>query len=143
MTDTPALTRFATGAIRSADAAVERWDLISPIGLARVAQTAAEGAAKYGDFNWERGMPAHDLLNHALRHIYRFLAGDRDEDHLGHAAWGLLAAIHSQELWPHLNAGTLRRPGCRPPAPELSADDCPANCYPTDACEVERIAPAP
>lgn len=108
--------RFATGAVRSSDAEATRYDLISPIGLDAVARTCAEGAAKYSDFNWEAGMPVHDLLNHALRHIYRYLSGDRSEDHLPHAAWGLLAAIHSEALWPHLNEGTLRGPGCTPPA---------------------------
>lgn len=107
--------RFATGAIRSSDAEATRYDLISPIGLEAVARTCAEGAAKYSDFNWEAGMPVHDLLNHALRHIYRYLAGDRSEEHLPHAAWGLLAAIHSEALWPELNEGTLRGPGCRRP----------------------------
>jgi hypothetical protein len=107
--------KFDTGAVRSAEAEATRYDLVSPIGLEAVARTCAEGAAKYGDWNWEKGMPVHDLLNHALRHIYRYLAGDRSEPHLPHAAWGLLAAIHSDELWPHLNDGTLRGPGCTPP----------------------------
>jgi hypothetical protein len=107
--------KFTTGAVRSSDAEATRYDLISPIGLEAVARTCAEGAAKYSDYNWERGMPVHDLLNHALRHVYRYLAGDRSEDHLPHAAWGLLAAIHSEALWPELNAGTLRGPGCTPP----------------------------
>jgi len=112
-----ATVRFATGAVRSSDAEATRYDLISPIGLEAVARTCAEGAAKYSDFNWEAGMPVHDLLNHALRHIYRYLAGDRSEDHLPHAAWGLLAAIHSEALWPELNDGTLRGPGCTRPTP--------------------------
>lgn len=107
---------FATGAVRSSDAEATRYDLISPIGLEAVARTCAEGAEKYGDWNWESGMPVHDLLNHAIRHIYRYLAGDRSEDHLPHAAWGILAAIHSEALWPGLNEGTLRGPGCRRPA---------------------------
>lgn len=107
--------RFSTGAVRSSDAEATRYDLISPIGLEAVARTCAEGAAKYGDFNWERGMPVHDLLNHALRHINRYLSGDRSEEHLPHAAWGLLAAIHSEALWPELNAGHLRKCGCRMP----------------------------
>lgn len=107
--------RFATGAVRSSDAEATRYDLISPIGLEAVARACAEGASRYGDYNWEAGMPAHDLLNHALRHVYRYLSGDRSEDHLGHAAWGLLAAIHSEALWPELNDKTLRGPGCRRP----------------------------
>lgn len=112
--------KFQTGAVRSADAEATRYDLVSPIGLEAVARTCAEGAAKYGDWNWEKGMPVHDLLNHALRHIYRYLAGDRSEEHLPHAAWGLLAAIHSEALWPQLNSTTLRGAGCTPP-PEPEA----------------------
>lgn len=107
--------RFSTGAVRSSDAEATRYDLISPIGLEAVAKACAEGAAKYGDYNWEAGMPVGDLLNHALRHVYRYLAGDRSEEHLGHAAWGLLAAIHSEAVWPELNRGTLREDGCRAP----------------------------
>lgn len=107
--------RFETGAVRSSDAEQTRYDLISPIGLRAVAEACAEGAQKYGDFNWERGMPANDLLNHAIRHIYMFLGGDRSEEHLGHAAWGLLAAIHSIEAWPDLNEGTLRTGFCEAP----------------------------
>jgi hypothetical protein len=107
---------YQTGAVRSSDAEETRYDLISPIGLEAVAKTCAEGAAKYSDFNWEAGMPVNDLLNHALRHVYKYLAGDRSEPHLPHAAWGLLAAIHSDALWPELNKGTLREEGCRPPS---------------------------
>ena len=108
--------KFGTGAVRSSDVEEFRYDLISPIGLREVARACAEGAAKYSDFNWERGMPVHDLLNHVIAHIYKFLAGDRSEPHLGHAAWGMLAAIHSHELWPELNRGTLRSQGCVAPA---------------------------
>jgi hypothetical protein len=79
--------QFETGAVRGTDANSERYDLITPIGLRRLAKTCAEGAAKYGAYNWEQGMPVHDLLNHALRHLYLYLSGDRKEDHLAHAAW--------------------------------------------------------
>lgn len=107
--------KFGTGAVRSDTVESFRYDLVSPIGLREVARACAEGAEKYDDFNWEKGMPVHDLLNHAIAHIYQFLAGDRSEPHLGHAAWNLLAAIHSHELWPHLNEGMLRGANCRPP----------------------------
>lgn len=109
------IKRFPIGAERSKDADDTRYDLITPIGLEELARTCNEGANKYGDFNWESGMPVHDLLNHALRHIYKYLSGDRSEPHLAHAAWNVLAAIHSDRLWPHLNRGHLRLPGCLPP----------------------------
>jgi hypothetical protein len=103
---------FGTGAVRSADADELRFDLIHPIALIALARTYAEGAAKYGDDNYLRGMPVHDLLNHAIRHIYLHLAGDRTEPHLPHAAWGLMSAIVSDAIWPELNAGHAKGPGC-------------------------------
>ncbi len=106
---------YSSGAVRSSDAESLRYDLITPIGLAAVAAACAEGARKYDDFNWEKGMPANDLLNHALRHIYMFLSGNRDEDHLGHAAWNVMGAIHSLEVWPELNEGKLRTGYCEAP----------------------------
>lgn len=109
--------KYQTGAVRSPDAEETRYDLISPIGLRRVAEACAEGSHKYGDFNWEKGMPVNDILNHAIRHIYLFLSGDTSEDHLGHATWNLMAACHSHELWHHLNEGTLRGECCAPPEP--------------------------
>ena len=81
---------YNTGAVRSADCKNVRYDLISPIGLKALAETYAEGAEKFGACNWENGMPATDMLNHALAHIYKFLGGDRSEEHLAHAAWNLL-----------------------------------------------------
>lgn len=111
-----AVRQFSTGAVRSKEADDMRHDLVSPIGLRRVAMACAEGIRKgYGAYNWEKGMPIHDILNHAVEHIRRYLSGDRSEDHLGHLVWNAMAACHSEELWPHLNVGTLRGPGCTPP----------------------------
>jgi len=105
---------YATGSHRSSDCEDYRYDLISPIGLKAVARTCAEGADKYGDYNWEKGQPVPDILNHAIKHIYEFLGGDRSEDHLAHAAWNLLAAIHTLEVHPQLGSD-LRTEGCLPP----------------------------
>ncbi len=115
-------TKFETGAVRSADRAKQRYDLISPIGLRRLAETCHEGAVKYSDFNWERGMPVNDILNHAISHLYAYLSGDRSEDHLAHAGWNCFAAMHSEELWPQLNEGKLRKPGCVPPCGDYEDD---------------------
>lgn len=106
---------YASGAVRSADCDAVRYDLISPIGLRALAKTYAEGAEKFGAHNWENGMPVSDLLNHAIAHLFKFLEGNQDEDHLGHAAWNILGAIHSLEQWPELNNGNLRGPNCQIP----------------------------
>ncbi len=96
------IKRFETGAVRSRDADKVRFDLITPIGLRRLAETYAEGAAKYGANNWKRGIPASDLINHVIRHIYLWLGGDRSEDHLAHATWGLMTTMHFEETRPEL-----------------------------------------
>ena len=95
--------KYDTGAERSPDADGERYDLISHIGLRRLAETCHEGAVKYSAANWEAGIPIADMLNHGLRHIYKYLSGDTEEDHLAHAAWNLFGAMHSEEMWPDLN----------------------------------------
>jgi hypothetical protein len=128
---------YDTGAVRSADCEQTRYDLISPIGLERLARTYAEGAEKFGAFNWENGMPVNDLLNHAIAHVYKFLGGDRSEDHLAHAAWNLLGAIHSIELWPELNEGTLRGSGCTCPPVALTQ---PAGKDVEDEIDVKEIS---
>lgn len=96
------LKQFDTGAVRGTDADCERWDLITPVGLRRVAITYAEGAKKYGARNWLKGIPASDLINHAIRHIYMWLGGDMSEDHLAHAAWNLLAVMHFEDTKPDM-----------------------------------------
>lgn len=99
--------RFDSGAVRSGTVAGQgkktvRYDLVSPIGLRRLAETYAEGAEKYCAHNWEHGIPVSNLLNHAQAHINEFLAGDTSEDHMAHAAWNLLAVMHFEETRPDL-----------------------------------------
>jgi hypothetical protein len=96
------LTRFSSGAVRSSDAANVRFDLITPIGLRRLAETCAEGARKYGDHNWQKGIPASVMVNHAIRHIWLWIQGDDGDDHLAHAAWNLLAVCHFEEAMPEM-----------------------------------------
>jgi hypothetical protein len=94
--------RFATGAVRGT--AIEgRYDLIPLVGLRRLAETCAEGARKYGENNWARGIPSSNVINHALAHIANYLDGDRTEDHLAHAAWGLFVAMHNEERRPDVH----------------------------------------
>jgi len=120
-----------TGAQRSSDADTTRYDLISPIGLRRVAEAYSEGGLKYSDYNWEKGMSVLEMINHAIRHIYLYLEGNREEDHLAHAGWNILGAMHSEELWPHLN-NNLRAEGCVAPTVEAPAPtDVPAYMVPT------------
>lgn len=100
------LHRFDTGAVRSSDADSARFDLVSPVGLRRLAETYAEGAGKYGDHNWLKGMPFSSIINHLEAHIVKYKRtppAERKEDDLAHAAWGLFALMHFEETNPELD----------------------------------------
>ncbi len=88
---------FDTGSVRDTRKGKGRYDLVSPIGLRRLAVHYENGAAKYGDKNWEKGQPVSRYLDSAIRHLYSYLAGSRDEDHLAAVAWNAFAAIHTIE----------------------------------------------
>lgn len=63
-----------------------RYDLIPPSALRRLASRMAYGATKHGENNYQRGVgdPVfhRDRINHLLEHVYKYLAGDRQKDHL-------------------------------------------------------------
>lgn len=59
------------------------------------AKVAKYGADKYGETFNNRNytkISTIDHLNHAIQHIYAWLAGDRQDDHLGHAIVRLMFA---------------------------------------------------
>jgi hypothetical protein len=60
------------------------FHLVDPVTMFTLARILAEGAAKYGEWNWRR-ISVEENLNHALSHIFAYLAGDVQDDHLGHA----------------------------------------------------------
>jgi hypothetical protein len=65
---------------------------IDPLVLLRLASIASEGSKKYGRWNWRR-ISLEENLNHALVHIFAHTAGDRQDDHLGHAFCRLAFAL--------------------------------------------------
>lgn len=89
---------FFTGSRRDKRDGKGRFDLISPIGLRRLAGLYERGAVKYGDRNWEKGQPLGSYLDSAMRHLVSFLAGDRDEDHMVAVAWNAFGFIHTEQL---------------------------------------------
>lgn len=95
---------YGTGAERSV-LDTERFDLVSPIALRRLAATYAEGAAKYSDHNWRKGFPVSSLLNHVLAHLANYQQGvsPDNEDELAHAAWGLFALMEQEVTHPELD----------------------------------------
>jgi hypothetical protein len=96
-------TEYQSGATRDTAAGKGRYDLLPDLAIRRVAAVYERGAANHGDRNWERGIPFSRLIDSALRHIaqYKMSKSDeslRDEDHIAHAVWNLLAVLHFESL---------------------------------------------
>jgi len=89
---------FPTGAVRDTAGNKPRPDLVSPLALMRVGRWMALGANKYGERNWELGMPFSVFYASAVRHLLKWAMGWRDEDHLAAVIFNVQAIIHFEEL---------------------------------------------
>ncbi len=61
-----------------------------------------DGCKKYGERNWERGLPLHCYIDSAIRHYLKFRRGDEDEPHDRAFLWNLFGALWTQEKFPEL-----------------------------------------
>lgn len=52
-----------------------------------------EGAAKYGDNNWQKGIPTSCYLDSAIRHYLKYRRGDNDEPHDRAFVWNIMCCI--------------------------------------------------
>lgn len=95
--DTGARRDFDTGARRDQATGKGRYDLIPTLFLRRLAELLERGANKYGDRNWEKGMPLKVFLDSAFRHLVAVMEGKEDEDHPAQAAWNIMAFMQTLE----------------------------------------------
>ena len=73
-----------------------RFDLLDAKAMLRLAAIAGKGAEKYGVDNW-RKLSIEDNINRAIIHLYAYLAGDRQDDHLAHAFCRVMFATAQDE----------------------------------------------
>ena len=95
-------TDFGTGAVRDMHEGKGRCDLLPPNALLRLARHFESGSKKYGDRNWELGIPCHSFADSGMRHLLKFMAGDTDEDHLIAAIWNLMCLAETEMLRPEM-----------------------------------------
>jgi hypothetical protein len=58
-----------------------------------VAKHFEEGAKKYGENNWQKGIPPKCYIDSAVRHYLKWLRGDKDEPHDRAFCWNLMCCI--------------------------------------------------
>lgn len=103
------MTEFQTGAVRDTGGK-GRMDLLPWCALLRVSRHMENailpdpetGQPHYPERNWEKGMPVHNMLDSAFRHLAKYMEGWIDEDHLCAAASNLLMAMWMEENHPEM-----------------------------------------
>ena len=71
--------------------------------ILEVAKHFEEGAKKYGENNWQKGIPVNRYIDSAVRHYLKYLRGDTDEPHDRAFCWNIICAIWTCMHKPDLN----------------------------------------
>lgn len=122
--DSGARTQFDSGCVRDVQGGKGRFDLLGTEGLIRLhlimdelqktfdevgteglfrlSKWYEKGAQKYSDRNWTKGMPTGVCFNSGMRHLTKYAAGWKDEDHLAACAWNLFAMMEYETTHPQL-----------------------------------------
>lgn len=129
--DSGSRTEFETGAQRELAPNKGRFDLLPGTAIAAVMHADGNrplnakamallalhferGAAKYSARNWEKGLPLWSFLDSGLRHAYKELAGEGDEDHAIALLWNLICYLDTDMAIAHGKAPkSLREPEVR------------------------------
>ena len=90
--------QFESGAVR--DMAEGKGDMMSlpPNALLRLSKLYEQGAKKYTRFNYLKGIPCTSFLDSALRHLFKYMAGWDDEDHLASAVFNVLGIMEMEHI---------------------------------------------
>jgi Domain of unknown function (DUF5664) len=89
---------FSSGAVRDCQSSKGRFDLIPFWPIFAYSAILEAGAQKYAAKNWMKGMPISRYIDSALRHLFKYMSGMRDEPHLWQALWNIAGAVHTQVL---------------------------------------------
>lgn len=90
------MTEFDTGAVRDTGGK-GRCDLLPHSSLLRVSRHMEDALQDHDERNWEKGMPMHCFLDSAMRHLFKYMDGWDDEDHLAAAASNVLMAMWTED----------------------------------------------
>lgn len=70
--------------------------------LLELAKHYEDGAKKYAERNWEKGIPCHCYIDSGVRHYLKFRQGETDEPHDRAFLWNMYCL-----LWTHRNKPEL------------------------------------
>ena len=79
------------------------YDHLTSTMFLEVAKHFEAGAQKYGEWNWQKGIPTHCYVDSAVRHYLKYLRGDNDEPHDRAFVWNIICCIWTCQNKPELN----------------------------------------
>ncbi len=71
--------------------------------ILEVSKHFEEGCIKYGERNWQKGIPTHCYIDSAVRHYIKYRRGDTDEPHDRAFIWNILCCIWTVHHKPELD----------------------------------------
>ena len=77
------------------------WD--TPTMLLEVSKHFEDGAKKYGERNWQKGITLHCYIDSAVRHYLKWYRGSNDERHDRAFCWNCLCAAWTMVQKPECN----------------------------------------
>lgn len=95
-------TVFPTGSVRDMHEGKGRMDLLPCNAIIELSKHCENGALKYGERNVDKGLPQHSFIDSGLRHLFKYLRGDKDEPHLVAALWNIAWAVEQESAKPNL-----------------------------------------
>lgn len=70
--------------------------------LLELSKHMEDGARKYSERNWEKGIPLHAFIDSGVRHYLKYLRGDNDEPHARAFMWNMVCCVWTQKHHPEL-----------------------------------------
>lgn len=72
--------------------------------IARIARHFENGAKKYDENNWKQGIPCKCYIDSAVRHYFKWVLLEIDEDHEAAYYWNIMCCIWTHENIPEMQS---------------------------------------
>lgn len=89
--------KFSTGAQRDDSTGRGYYECLPPEAIDRDAKLYEKGAKQYGKHNWRKGIPSSRFMQSLLRHAFRYLDGDRSEDHMSAIRFNAAGIMYNEQ----------------------------------------------
>ena len=83
--------------------AMRMFSVDVPTTILEVSKHYEDGAKKYSENNWKKGIPLHCYIDSGVRHYLKWLRSDNDEPHDRAFVWNMLCALWTLNHKPEMD----------------------------------------